>query len=94
MTIPRVCVIGAGPAGMSMLIQLKFREQEASLEEGSRSLEEGSGRLDVVAFESQPTWGGVWNYNWRTGLAIAAHERGKGQGGGRGGSILFCSSSL
>jgi trimethylamine monooxygenase len=87
MTIPRVCVIGAGPAGMSVLIQLKFREQEASLEEGSGSLEKGSGRLDVVAFESQPTWGGVWNYNWRTGLAIDAQAGGgppeEGGGGGK-----------
>ena len=53
--MPRICVIGAGPAGMSMLIQLKLRERE------------GLGSFDITCFESQPTWGGVWNYTWRTG---------------------------
>ena len=58
MSIPRICIIGAGNAGMSTLIQLKFR------------LEEGCGPFDIVCFESQPTWGGVWNYNWRTGISL------------------------
>ncbi len=90
MSIPRVCVIGAGPAGMSMLIQLKFREQEANLEEGSGNLKEGFGSLDVVAFESQPTWGGVWNYSWRTGLAIDAQAGGGPQGGEGGRNKKTC----
>ena len=55
MPIPRICVIGAGPAGMSMLIQLKLRQDE------------GHGPFQVVGFETQDTWGGVWNYTWRTG---------------------------
>jgi trimethylamine monooxygenase len=54
--MPRICVIGAGPAGMSMLIQLKLRERE------------GLGPFEITCFESQPTWGGVWNYTWRTGI--------------------------
>jgi len=58
MAITRICVVGAGSAGMSTLIQLKFRQ------------EEGCGPFDIVCFEIQPTWGGVWNYNWRTGLVF------------------------
>ena len=57
MAVPRVCVVGAGPAGLSMLIQMKFRQEEAG----------SGGPFEVVCFEKQSTWGGVWNYSWRTG---------------------------
>ena len=55
MTVPRICVIGAGPAGLSTLIQIKLRQ------------EEGHGPYDVTCYESQPIWGGIWNLTWRTG---------------------------
>ena len=56
MSVPKVCVIGAGPAGLSTLIQLKLRQ------------EEGLGPFNVTCYESQPTWGGIWNLTWRTGI--------------------------
>ena len=59
MRIPRVCVIGAGPTGLSALIQLKQRQDE------------GKGPFDITCFESQPTFGGNWNLTWRTGYINA-----------------------
>jgi trimethylamine monooxygenase len=56
MAAPRICVIGAGPSGMSSLVQLKLRQDE------------GLGPFDITCFESQPTWGGNWNFFWRTGI--------------------------
>lgn len=51
----RVCLIGAGPAGMCFLYQLeKLRQSGAEVPE-------------VVCFEKQDNWGGLWNYTWRTG---------------------------
>ncbi|KAL4232886.1 hypothetical protein ACF0H5_007573 [Mactra antiquata] len=48
----RVCVIGAGPSGMSVLYQFaKLRKIP-----------------NIVCYEKQSTWGGIWNYTWRTGL--------------------------
>ena len=55
MAVPWFAVIGAGPSGMSAIIQLKLR------------MDEGLGPFVVVGFEKQETWGGVWNYTWRTG---------------------------
>lgn len=49
----RICVIGAGPAGMSMLHHL------AEIED----------MPDVVCFEKQSTWGGQWNLSWKTGTS-------------------------
>ncbi|WAR21649.1 GSOX1-like protein, partial [Mya arenaria] len=48
----RVCVIGAGPAGMSTLIHF------AKLPE----------MPDVVCYEKQDTCGGLWNFTWITGV--------------------------
>ncbi|XP_069131059.1 trimethylamine monooxygenase-like [Argopecten irradians] len=55
-TTPRVCVIGAGPCGMSFLYQNKKYQQDGDVD------------LDVVCYEKQSNWGGLWNYTWRTGL--------------------------
>ncbi|WAR09420.1 SNO1-like protein, partial [Mya arenaria] len=47
----RICIIGAGPSGMSTLWHFV-----------------GLGNADdVVCFEKQATWGGLWN-NWKTGV--------------------------
>ncbi|KAL4221358.1 hypothetical protein ACF0H5_019618 [Mactra antiquata] len=51
-TTPRICVIGAGPSGMSVLYQ--FAEM--------------GNMPNVVCYEKQKTWGGIWNFTWRTGL--------------------------
>ena len=49
----RVCVIGCGPSGMSLLLHLgKFPNEEIP---------------DIVCYEKQDTIGGMWNLTWRTG---------------------------
>ncbi|XP_074660925.1 trimethylamine monooxygenase-like [Tubulanus polymorphus] len=53
----RVCVIGAGPSGMSFLCHLEKLRLE------------GVDVPDVVCIEKQSNWGGLWNTTtWRTGL--------------------------
>ncbi len=52
----RVAIIGAGPSGLAQL----------------RAFQSAAGKGDtipeVVCFEKQDNWGGLWNYTWRTGL--------------------------
>jgi trimethylamine monooxygenase len=52
----RVAVIGAGPSGTAVL--RAFQSAAAK----------GAEIPDVVCFEKQEDWGGLWNYTWRTGL--------------------------
>ena len=52
----RVAIIGAGPSGMAQL-----RAFQSAKDKGSEIPE-------VVCFEKQSDWGGLWNYTWRTGL--------------------------
>ncbi|MEJ3657242.1 NAD(P)/FAD-dependent oxidoreductase [Actinomycetes bacterium KLBMP 9759] len=52
----RVAVIGAGPSGLAQL-------QAFAAARGS-----GVEVPEVVCFEKQSDWGGLWNYTWRTGL--------------------------
>ena len=52
----RVCVIGAGPSGLA---QLRAFQSAA---------EKGADVPEVVCFEKQDDWGGLWNYTWRTGV--------------------------
>ncbi len=52
----RVAIIGTGPSGLSELVAF-----EAARKKGARVPE-------IVAFEKQSDWGGLWNYTWRTGL--------------------------
>jgi len=56
MAHPRICLIGSGPSGMSVLYQLE------------RLRNKGVDVPDVVCYEKQDNWGGLWNYTWRTGL--------------------------
>jgi len=51
----RVAVIGAGPCGLAQL---------HSFAEAARG---GADVPEVVCFEKQSDWGGLWNYTWRTG---------------------------
>ena len=53
----RVAVIGAGPCGLAQLHAFA-----SDSEAGSPSAPE------VVCYEKQSDWGGLWNYDWRTGL--------------------------
>jgi trimethylamine monooxygenase len=52
----RVAVIGAGPGGLAQL-----RAFQSAKEKGAEI-------PDIVCFEKQDNWGGLWNYTWRTGL--------------------------
>ena len=52
----RVAVIGAGPSGLA---QLRAFQSAAAA---------GAEIPEVVCFEKQADWGGLWNYTWRTGL--------------------------
>ena len=52
----RVAIIGAGPSGLAML-----RAFESARAKGAETPE-------LVCFERQENWGGLWNYTWRTGL--------------------------
>ena len=47
----RICVIGAGPSGLSTLYHF------AKLEE----------MPEIVCYEKQHTWMGQWNVSWKTG---------------------------
>lgn len=52
----RIAVIGAGPSGLAQL-----RAFQTAAEQGVEVPE-------IVCFERQSDWGGLWNYTWRTGL--------------------------
>ncbi|HEY2101545.1 MAG TPA: NAD(P)/FAD-dependent oxidoreductase, partial [Pseudonocardia sp.] len=52
----RVAIIGSGPSGLAQL--QAFAAARAS----------GTEIPEVVCFEKQSDWGGLWNYTWRTGL--------------------------
>ncbi len=51
----KVAIIGTGPCGLSML--RAFQQAE----------EKGESIPEIVCFEKQENWGGLWNYSWRTG---------------------------
>ncbi|MEO0489434.1 MAG: NAD(P)/FAD-dependent oxidoreductase, partial [Cyanobacteria bacterium J06659_2] len=52
----RVAIIGAGPCGLSQLHAF----EQARLK--------GTEIPELVCFEKQAGWGGLWNFTWRTGL--------------------------
>jgi len=52
----RVAVIGAGPSGLAQLRAFKS------------AADKGAEIPEIVCFEKQSDWGGLWNYTWRTGL--------------------------
>ncbi len=51
----KVAIIGSGPCGLSMLRSFQQAEQK------------GEKIPEIICYEKQNTWGGLWNYNWRTG---------------------------
>ncbi|XP_046654592.1 senecionine N-oxygenase-like isoform X2 [Daphnia pulicaria] len=52
----RIAIIGAGPSGLSQMRAF------ALLESSGQKIPE------IVCFEKQNDWGGMWNYTWRTGF--------------------------
>lgn len=52
----RVAIIGAGPSGLAALRAFESARQQ------------GADIPELVCYERQADWGGLWNYTWRTGL--------------------------
>ena len=52
----RICVIGAGPSGLAQL-----RAFQSAKVKGEETPE-------IVCYEKQADWGGLWRYDWRTGV--------------------------
>src|ERR1700728_1990450 len=52
----RIAIIGAGPSGL------------AHLRAFDSAAKKGEDIPEIVCFEKQSNWGGLWNYTWRTGL--------------------------
>ena len=50
----RIAIIGAGPSGLSQLLAFKETEQEQ--------------KVELVCFERQSDWGGLWLYISETGI--------------------------
>ena len=51
----KIAIIGSGPCGLSMMMAF----HHAGLK--------GQKIPEIVCFEKQSDWGGLWNYSWRTG---------------------------
>jgi len=51
----KIAIIGAGPCGLSMLRSFEQAEKK------------GEKIPEIVCFDKQENWGGLWNYSWRTG---------------------------
>jgi len=51
----KIAIIGAGPCGLSMLRSFEQAENK------------GEKIPEIVCFDKQDDWGGLWNYSWRTG---------------------------
>ncbi|WP_370045651.1 flavin-containing monooxygenase [Salipiger sp.] len=52
----KICVIGAGPSGLAQLRAFQSAK------------EKGEAIPEIVCYEKQPDWGGLWRYDWRTGV--------------------------
>ena len=52
----RVAIIGAGPSGLAQLRAFQSAKNN------------GAEIPEIVCYEKQSEWGGLWNYSWRTGL--------------------------
>ena len=50
----RICVVGCGPSGTSVLYHY--------------SRIPAAKRPDIVCYEKQTTWHGLWNVTWKTGM--------------------------
>jgi trimethylamine monooxygenase len=52
----RVGIIGAGPSGLAQIRAFESLK------------EQGYAMPEIICFEKQDNWGGMWNYSWRTGV--------------------------
>ncbi|KAI1698976.1 flavin-binding monooxygenase-like domain-containing protein [Ditylenchus destructor] len=55
----RIAIIGAGPSGMLLARAFKMAADKDPNVLNS---------FEIVCFERQSDWGGLWNFTWRTGL--------------------------
>jgi len=53
--VGKICIIGSGPSGMALMCWF------AKLKREGRVIPE------IVCYEKQSSFGGLWNYSWRTG---------------------------
>ncbi len=51
----RIAIVGAGPCGIAQLQAFASAEKK------------GAEIPEIVCYEKQSDWGGLWNYTWRTG---------------------------
>lgn len=49
----RIAIIGAGPCGLGLLRSF---------------MQAGATDTEIICFEKQDDWGGLWNYSWRVGV--------------------------
>ncbi|MEM7216486.1 MAG: NAD(P)/FAD-dependent oxidoreductase [Pseudomonadota bacterium] len=52
----RIAIIGAGPSGLAQLRAFQSAKQN------------GEEIPEIICYEKQDDWGGLWKYTWRTGL--------------------------
>ena len=52
----RIGIVGAGPSGLAQLRAFKKKKKK------------GEEVPEIICFEKQEDWGGLWNYTWRTGV--------------------------
>ena len=52
----RIAIIGAGPSGLAQLRAFQSAKKN------------GEDIPEIVCYEKQDDWGGLWKYTWRTGL--------------------------
>lgn len=52
----RIAILGAGPSGLAQLRAFESARRD------------GADVPEIVCYEKQSDWGGLWNYSWRTGL--------------------------
>ncbi len=52
----KIAIIGAGPSGLAQMRAFQSAAQK------------GADIPEIVCFETQDDWGGLWNYTWRTGV--------------------------
>ncbi len=52
----KVAIVGAGPSGLSLLRAFALAEKK------------GAKIPELVCFEKQEDWGGMWRYSWKTGV--------------------------
>ncbi len=57
MSTCQVAILGAGPCGLSQLRSFMMIANRGD-----------QPKIDVVCFEKQDDWGGMWNFTWQTGV--------------------------